>query len=230
MPKLGAHIMDYTFIEFLVGIATIVGFMYKFERDTREDLRREVGELRMELRTNIDSLRSEMRKEVEELRSEVRKEVSGLRADVDSLRAGLDGIKRDVEALKTSVDELRGELRREVGALRGVIDGVGEVIVEYLRLRGVISPGDADLLKITIKGLASTATNPLTEEERRRLLELVDKDDLTIEEAEELYRLARKLYEEYIYKTPDAFKALLYAVIKRTEAYMKYGKQASTSS
>jgi len=223
--------MDYTFIEFLVGIATIVGFMYKFERDTREDLRREVGELRMELRTNIDSLRSEMRKEVEELRSEVRKEVSGLRTDIDSLRAGLDGVKRDVEALKTGVDELRGELRREVGALRGVIAGVGEVMVEYLKLRGIINQGDADLLRITVRRLASTATtNPLTPEERKRLLELVDKDDLTIEEAEELYRLARKLYEEYIDKTPDAFKALLYAVIKRTEAYMKYGKRASTSS
>jgi len=208
--------MDYTFIEFLVGIVTIVGFMYKFEKDTREDLRREVGELRTELRTNIDLLRSEMRKEV-----------SGLRTDIDSLRAGLDGVKRDVEALKTGVDELR----REVGALRGVIVGVGEVMVEYFRLRGVISPGDADLLRITVRRLASTATtNPLTAEERRRLLELVDKDDLTIEEAEELYMLARKLYEEYIDKTPDAFKALLYAVIKRTEAYMKYGKQASTSS
>ena len=212
--------MDYTFIEFLVGIATIVGFMYKFERDTREDLRREVGELRMELRTNIDSLRSEMRKEVSELRM-----------DIDSLRAGLDGVKRDVEALKTGVDELRSELRKEVGALRGVITGVGEVMVEYLKLRGIINQGDADLLRITVRRLVSTATtNPLTEAERRRLLELVDKDDLTIEEAEELYRLARKLYEEYIDKTPDAFKALLYAVIKRTEAYMKYGKQASASS
>ena len=176
--------MDYSLIEFLVGIVAIVGFMYKFERDTR-------SELKAELRTNIEELRSEMRKEVEELRS---------------------------------------ELRREVGALRGVIDGVGEVIVEYFRLRGIISQGDADLLRIAIKRLVSTAANPLTEAERRRLLELVDKDDLTIEEAEELYRLARKLYEEYIDKTPDAFKALLYAVIKRTEAYMKYGKQASTSS
>jgi uncharacterized coiled-coil DUF342 family protein len=186
--------MDYSLIEFLVGIVTIIGFMYKFERDTREDLRREVSELR---------------------------------TDIGSLRAGLDGVKRDVEALKIGINELR----REVGALRGVIAGVGEVMVEYLRLRGIISPGDADLLRITVRRLAFTATtNPLTEEERKRLLELVDKDDLTIEEAEELYRLARKLYEEYIDKTPDAFKALLYAVIKRTEAYMKYGKQASTSS
>jgi len=31
--------MDYTLIEFLVGIVTIVGFMYKFERDTRRDIK-----------------------------------------------------------------------------------------------------------------------------------------------------------------------------------------------
>jgi hypothetical protein len=65
-------------------------------------------------------------------------------------------------------------------------------------LRGVLNQEDVGFLRTVIKGLASTATNPLTPEERRRLLELVDKDDLTIEEVEELYMLARKLYEEYI--------------------------------
>jgi len=62
-----------------------------------------------------------------------------------------------------------------------------------------------------------------TEAERRRLLELVDKDDLTLEEAEELHNLARKFYEEYIDKTPDAFKVLLYAAAMRGITYRKYG-------
>jgi hypothetical protein len=53
VKRLGAR-MGYTLIEFLVGIVTIVGFMYKFEKDTR-------SELRAELRTNIEELRSEMR-------------------------------------------------------------------------------------------------------------------------------------------------------------------------
>jgi hypothetical protein len=30
--------MDYSIIEFLVGVVTIVGFMYKFEKDTRVDI------------------------------------------------------------------------------------------------------------------------------------------------------------------------------------------------
>jgi predicted AAA+ superfamily ATPase len=79
-----------------------------------------------------------------------------------------------------------------------------------------------DFLRATLRSLASTVTNPLTPEERR-LLELVNKDDLTIEEAEELYRLARKVFDEYIDKTPDAVAALFYAIIKRVEAYEKHG-------
>ena len=37
--------------------------------------------------------------------------------------------------------------------------------------------------------------------------------------------LARKLYEEYIDKTPDAFKALLYAAAMRGITYRKYGRK-----
>ncbi|MFP3196452.1 MAG: hypothetical protein RXQ74_06245 [Caldivirga sp.] len=128
------------------------------------------------------------------------------------LGSELKGIKRDIERLGESL-----------GRLANVINSVGESIVEYLGLRGVLNQGDVNYLKSEIRRLASTATNPFTETERRRLLELVDKDDLTIEEAEELHRLARKFYEEYIDKTPDAFKVLLYAAAMRGITYRKYG-------
>jgi hypothetical protein len=128
------------------------------------------------------------------------------------LGSELKGIKRDIERLGESL-----------GRLTNVINSVGESIVEYLGLRGVLNQGDVNYLKSEIRRLASTATNPFTEAERRRLLELVDKDDLTIEEAEELHRLARKFYEEYIDKTPDAFKVLLYAAVMRGITYRKYG-------
>jgi hypothetical protein len=128
------------------------------------------------------------------------------------LGSELKGIKRDIERLGESL-----------GRLTNVINSVGESIVEYLGLRGVLNQGDVNYLKSEIRRLASTATNPFTEAERRRLLELVDKDDLTIEEAEELHRLARKFYEEYIDKTPDAFKVLLYAAAMRGITYRKYG-------
>jgi hypothetical protein len=155
--------VDYGIIEFLVGIVTIVGFMYKFEKDTREDV------------------------------------------------------------------------ERSIGRLANVINSVGEAIVEYLGSRGILDPKDVRFLRAEVRRLTSTATlgsnmpvfrsMAVTEQEteRIRLLELIDKDDLTIEEAEELHRLARKFYEEYIDKTPDAIKVLLYAAAMRGITYRKYG-------
>jgi hypothetical protein len=145
----------------------------------------------------------------------------------------LTGVEKDIEALKREVEGLRdelGRLRRDVengfNRLTNTTVGVGEIMVRYLGVKGVLNPREVDFLRATLRSLASTVTNPLTPEERRRLLELVDKDDLTIEEAEELYRLARKVFDEYIDKTPDAVAALFYAIIKRVEAYEKHGGQA----
>jgi len=133
-------------------------------------------------------------------------------------------IEKDIEAL-------RSEMRSGFNRLTNAITNTNVITIEYLGLRGILDPNEARFLRTVIKGLASTVTtNPLTEAERRRLLELVDKDDLTIEEAEELYRLARKLYREYIEETPDAAYALLYATYKRREAYMRHGGQQTKPS
>jgi polyhydroxyalkanoate synthesis regulator phasin len=125
--------------------------------------------------------------------------------------------------VEKDIEELRVELRSGLGRLTNAINGVGESIVEYLGLKGVLNQGEVNYLRAEIMRLTSIATNPLTAEEKKRLLELVNKDDLTIEEAEELHRLARKFYEEYIDKTPDAIKVLLYAAAVRGITYRKYG-------
>jgi hypothetical protein len=93
-----------------------------------------------------------------------------------------------------------------------------------------VGDGIEKLTTSNTRRITSTATNPFTEAERRRLLELVDKDDLTLEEAEELHNLARKFYREYIEKTPDAYKVLLYAAAKHGEVLRKHSKQTSQSS
>jgi hypothetical protein len=135
--------------------------------------------------------------------------------------------------------DTREDVERSIGRLANVINSVGEAIVEYLGLRGILDPKDVRFLRTEVRRLTSTATlgssmpvfrsMAVTEQEteRIRLLELIDKDDLTIEETEELYRLARKFYEKYIDKTPDAFKVLLYAAAMRGITYRKYGKQPS---
>jgi hypothetical protein len=48
--------MDYSLIEFLVGIVTIVGFMYKFEKDTRSELKSEMRSGFNRLADAIDSV------------------------------------------------------------------------------------------------------------------------------------------------------------------------------
>jgi len=70
--------MDYSIIEFLVGVVTIVGFMYKFEKDTRVDIGRRV--------------------------------------------------------------------ERSIGS-------VGDAIVEYLGLKGILNPGDVYYLRTVIKAI-----------------------------------------------------------------------------
>jgi archaellum component FlaC len=156
--------------------------------------------------------------------------LGGRLTKMDSRLTGMESRLTGVESKLTVMDSrLTGvekgieRLDERLGRLTNAINGVGESIVEYLGLRGVLNQGDVNYLKSEIRRLASTATNPFTEAERRRLLELVDKDDLTIEEAEELHRLARKFYEEYIDKTPDAIKVLLYAAAMRGITYRKYG-------
>jgi len=125
-------------------------------------------------------------------------------------------------------------------AVLGVVVSTLSLVVNLTRSVGDlgerITRVEDGIERLTISNtrrIVSTATNPFTEAERRRLLELVDKDDLTLEEAEELHELARKFYREYIEKTPDAYKVLLYAAAKHGEVLRKHsasGKQPNQQS
>ena len=152
---------------------------------------------------------------------------------VASIIASLVSVAYWLGSRLTKVEKDIERLGEGLGRLANAINGVGEAIVDYLGFRGVLKPEEATYLKSDIKRITSIATNPFTEAERRRLLELVDKDDLTLEEAEELHELARKFYREYIEKTPDAYKVLLYAAAKHGEVLRKHGalgKQPSQPS
>jgi polyhydroxyalkanoate synthesis regulator phasin len=160
--------------------------------------------------------------------------LGGRLTKMDSRLTGMESRLTGVESKLTVMDSrLTGvekgieRLGEGLGRLANAINGVGEAIVDYLGFRGVLKPEEATYLKSDIKRLTSIATNPFTEAERRRLLELVDKDDLTLEEAEELHNLARKFYREYIEKTPDAWKVLYYAAAKHGEVLRKHSKQTS---
>ena len=61
----------------------------------------------------------------------------------------------------------------------------------------------------------SAMLNPLTKEEAIRLKELLDKEKLTLEEADNLREIARKLVREYGDRVGEAWKLLIYASIMR---------------
>jgi hypothetical protein len=95
-------------------------------------------------------------------------------------------------------------------------------LIEHLKKKGVIE--DVDAWKTVFNGIASIIGNPLTSEEKRRPLELINKDDLTPEEADEFERLAWRFWEEHM-DLREAWYLLLYAAAKRGETYGKHNKK-----
>jgi hypothetical protein len=75
-------------------------------------------------------------------------------------------------------------------------------------------------------------TNPLTKEEWARLKELFEKserNELTLEEADEFLELARKVALEYG-EYPEAWKLHIYATITRALLYKKYYEEKQKQS
>ncbi|WP_243677875.1 hypothetical protein [Vulcanisaeta distributa] len=109
------------------------------------------------------------------------------------------------------INEFRNYMDGRFNRLINVISGQNEFITEFLGFRGVLDSKDVSFVKATLRSMITMATNPLTETEKKRLLELIDKDELTLEEADELLQLARKFVIEYGDKGPDVWKLLWYA-------------------
>ena len=86
-----------------------------------------------------------------------------------------------------------------------------ELLVDLMAYEGLMRREVYALARSEIQRLFTVATvNPLTEEEKRRALELLNKDELTLEEAQELYRIADKVVEEYPDRV-EAWKLLWYS-------------------
>ncbi len=117
------------------------------------------------------------------------------------IESELSGIKGEVKSLKSLI------LR-----LTEAVKSSQEFMVDFLAYEGVLRKEASDVLKREISrvlGLVSMQPNPLTKEEVERLKQLIEKDELTLEEAEELYQIANKLVYEY--GTSETWKLLLYA-------------------
>jgi len=162
-------------------------------------------------------------KQIDERFKEIDKRFEEIDERFDELRGYVD--KRFNE-LKGYVDgrfnELKGYIDSRVNRLSEAFNDYQEFFVEYLSAEGLLKPERATMVKNEARRIMrlATSTNPLTKEEWKRLGELLDKDDLTLEEALELRELARKVVKEYG-EYPEAWKLHIYASIMVGRALRK---------
>jgi len=138
-------------------------------------------------------------------------------------------IDRRFEELKSYVDErfnwLKSYVDSRISRIAEAFRSYQEFFVEYLTAQGILKPVEASMIKgEALRVMKMAVMNPLTKEEWKRLKELLEKDELTLEEALELRELARKVTDEYGDR-PEAWKLHIYASIMVGLAYRKMMEQ-----
>jgi hypothetical protein len=142
-------------------------------------------------------------------------------ADIDSRFREVDKrfaeIDEEFKELRSYVDEkfddLKAYIDRRITRLGEAFRSYQEFFIEYLTSQGFLKPLEASMLKNEAARIVRLAAmNPISKEEWRRIKELLEKEELTLEEALELRELARKVTDEHGDK-PEAWKLHAYASI-----------------
>ncbi len=204
----------------LGSLATIAGVAYWLGRKFAEiDKRFEMIEYRLNLVDErfkqVDGRFDEMKKYVDDKVEEL-KEYTGSR--VSELKEYFEGRLGGLEERFSS----------RIERLAEAFTNYQEFFVEFLTTEGVIKPGYRDLLIKHARGtMRLAALNPLTREEWERLKLYLDKserDELTLEEADDFLELARKVVREYG-EHPEAWKLHIYAAMTRALTAKRYYEQ-----
>ena len=222
----------------LGSLATIAGVSYWLGRKFAEiDKRFEIIEYRLNLiderfksmDERFESIDERFKsiderfKDIDHRFEQVDRRFDELKRYVDSKLEELKKYTDDrVEGLKEYFEERLGGLGEKLSSrierLAEAFTSYQEFFVEFLTTEGVVKPDYRDLLVKQARGVMRLATlNPLTREEWERLKAYLDKserDELTLEEAEDFLELARKVVREYG-EHPEAWKLHIYATITR---------------
>jgi len=179
------------------------------------------GEFR-EIRMRFKEIDERFR-QIDERFKEIDRRFDELKSYVDERFNELKGYVDD------RFNELKGYIDFKVNRLSEAFNDYQEFFVEYLSAEGLLKPEKATMVKNEARRIMklATSTNPLTKEEWKRLGELLDKDDLTLEEALELRELARKVVKEYG-EYPEAWKLHIYASIMVGRALRKMSGESKS--
>ncbi|WP_291765873.1 hypothetical protein, partial [Caldivirga sp. UBA161] len=135
-------------------------------------------------------------------------------------------INNRIKQMDDKFNDIKRYIDVKINRLTEAITDYQEFFIEYLSAEGLLKPERASMLRNEAKRIMKlgTSTNPLSKDEWRRLGELLDKDDLTYDEAIELRDLARKIIKEYG-EYPEAWKLHIYASIMVGRALRKMSEE-----
>jgi len=133
-------------------------------------------------------------------------------------------INERFESSEKHTNERFNAIERKIGNVVEATRNQLEFFTEFLGFRKVIEQRDVTFVKGELYRL-SLIVNPLTKEESKRLKELLDKDKLTLQEADELREIARKLVKEYGDRVGETWKLLMYASLMRGIALSELEEQ-----
>jgi len=130
-----------------------------------------------------------LKREIEKVRIELRSEIS---AKIEETRKEMG---EKIESIKLEL----ADLKFRVASAERALQGFGETLIEFLAAKRVVSEPE----RVALRGFLAAMLPPVrskyyTEEVRRRLLELLEKDDVTADDLRELDKLSELIYKEYL--------------------------------
>ena len=148
------------------------------------------------------------------------------------IESRLDHIEARLSKVESRLDDIEARLNRLERGLFNLADayvGSQEFFVEFLVHESVLRPAARDLLVNEVKRIMKLAlpSNPLTKEEWEKIklyFEKSERNEITLEEAEEFRRLARKVVREYGHYV-EAWKLHLYATMTLAFVRKKYWEE-----
>jgi exonuclease VII small subunit len=143
--------------------------------------------------------------------------LGGKFASIDERFARIDerfkSIDKRFEEVNKRFEEIKTYVDSRINRLAEANRAYQEFFIEYLSVKGLLRLSEASMLKGEIERFTRLSTmNPLTKEEWEKIRRYLEKDELTLEEALELRRLARKVTDEYGDRI-EAWKLHIYASI-----------------
>jgi len=132
----------------------------------------------------------------------------------EDLKSYVDERFKEVDRRFKEIDRRFESIDRKFDRLIEAVRSSQEFMVDFLSYEGVLRREAAEVLKgevdRTFRAVSTSMhANPLTKEEVEKLRKLLEKDELTLEEARELYEIANKLVYEY--GTSETWKLLYYS-------------------